>query len=459
VRASALTVALAGVLGLVVAAPAMASPALHRCDIGAGRPYRCGHVDVPAVRSDPALGSQRIRFALRDRGDRGHPSAGTIVAVEGGPGFASTNFDSARSYAAVFGPLLRHRELVLIDQRGTGASGAVLCGALQRERVPQLLAVSECANQLGPRGAGFTSAESAADIEAVREALGLRHVILYGDSYGTLLSQAYAVRYGSNLDGLVLSSAYPADDPFWRTLYPAGVRALKLQCDRDPSCPGNGAERFRRVMSILEQDERRADDLLFFLLENGGTWAPISYRHLNRADLAFLHGNRAPLRSLIKPDPPGQGDPHYYSAGMAEATECNDYPVPWDRSAPYSARVAQLDDAIGSFPKPHLFAPLTVRQWMMSPASDLVSCLAWPPPSGPQDPPVPAGAAPPAGLPTLVLAGELDDITSVAEARSVAARFPSSKLYVVPGRGHVSELYFPFQSPATQRIRSFLRAY
>jgi pimeloyl-ACP methyl ester carboxylesterase len=414
---------------------------------------------VPAVRSDPSLGTQKVRFAVRPRGDRGRPSLGTIVAVEGGPGFASTNFDSAKSFGAAFGPLLRRRELVLIDQRGTGGSQPVLCGGLQRERVPELIAVAECANQLGPSAQGFTSAESAADIDAVRQALGLRHVTLYGDSYGTLLSQAYAVRYGSNLDGLVLSSAYPADDPFWRTLYPAGVRALKLQCNRDPSCHGNGAARFRRVVGLLGADSRRANDLLFFLLENGGTWSPISYRHLNQADLAFLHGNRRPLLNLTRPGPPGEGDPSYYSAGMATAVECNDYPVAWDRSAPYAQRVGQLDDAIAHFPRPRLFAPLTVREWMMSPASDLTSCLAWPPPNAPLDPPVPAGVTMPAGLPTLVLAGEFDDITTVAEAREVAGRFPASRLFVVPNRGHASELYFPFVSPATGQIRRFIRAH
>jgi pimeloyl-ACP methyl ester carboxylesterase len=453
----AFTVALAVLITALVAGDAAAQPELRRCDIGTARPYRCGHIDVPAVRSDPAIGTQKIRFAVRPRGDRSRPSLGTIVAVEGGPGYASTNFDSARSFGAVFAPLLERRELVLIDQRGTGASDPVLCGGLQTERVPTLIAGAECANQLGARAAGFTSAESAADIEAVRQALGLRNVVLYGDSYGTLLGQAYAVRYGANLDGLVLSSAYPADDPFWRTLYPAGLRALKLQCNRDPDCDGDGAARFRRVLRRIESVGLQTDALLGFLLDNGGTWAPISYRNLNLALTAFLRGNRRPLQRLIEPVPPGHGVQSYFSAGMAEAVECNDYPVPWDRAAPYATRVEQLDAAIAAFPRPRMFAPLSVREWMMQQGLDLVSCLAWPPPAGAQDPPVPAGAAMPAGLPTLVLAGEFDDITSVTEAKQVAVRFPSSRLFVVPGRGHASELYFPFVSPATDRIRRFIR--
>ena len=163
------------------------SPALSPCDLNAGPRYRCGRITVPSVRGDPSAGDQSIFFAVRTRDRAAKPPVGTIVAVEGGPGYASTNFDSAKSYRAVFGPLLRRRDLVLIDQRGTGHSQAVDCPQLQRGMVPELIAVGSCANQLGTRYQGFTSAESAADIEAVRTALGLGPITLYGDSYGTLL--------------------------------------------------------------------------------------------------------------------------------------------------------------------------------------------------------------------------------------------------------------------------------
>ena len=50
-------------------------------------------------------------------------------------------------------------------------------------------------------------------------------------------------------------------------------------------------------------------------------------------------------------------------------------------------------------------------------------------------------------------------MTSVREAHQVAARFPRSRLYVVPDRGHVSSLYFPFRSPAVGVIRRFIAAH
>ena len=69
---------------------------------------------------------------------------------------------------------------------------------------------------------------------------------------------------------------------------------------------------------------------------------------------------------------------------------------------------------------------------------------------------MPAGWRAPSTFPTLILAGQIDDITSVAEARQVQRRFPRSRLYVVPDRGHVSSLYFPFRSPAVGAIRHFI---
>jgi pimeloyl-ACP methyl ester carboxylesterase len=94
---------------------------------------------------------------------------------------------------------------------------------------------------------------------------------------------------------------------------------------------------------------------------------------------------------------------------------------------------------------------------MASPGAVYSSCLTWPaPPADGLEPPVPTGWRAPIAFPTLILAGQVDDITSVAEARQVRRRFPRSHLYVVPDRGHASSLYFPFRSPAVGAIRRFI---
>ncbi len=441
---------------LALAPLADATPPLHRCDLGAKRPLRCGRLTVPLRRGDLSLGTTRIAFAVRPRSDRRRPSLGTIFATDGGPGYASTAAPYVRSLSAVLAPLLRRRELVFVDARGTGRSEAVECPSLQAGLVQEGIAIGQCADRLGPRYAAYDTAETAEDLDAVRAALGLGRIYFYGDSYATLLGQAYAVRHPARLRGLVLDSAYPGDDPYYRTLLPAGRRALGIACRRSPRCSGDAVGRFARAVRRFHAAERSTEGLIGFLLE-AGTLAPRSYLSLDDGVRRFLNGEPRRLNRLIAPGAAGHGDLAEFSYGLETAVECNDYPLLWDPGAPVGERIRQLTEATGGVP-PGQFAPFGRREYLLSSAAHLTNCLTWPaPPSGGLKPPVPSGWTAPRGFPTLILAGELDDVTSVAEARQVRARFPRSRLSVTPNRGHVSSLYYPFRSPAVGAIRRFLR--
>jgi pimeloyl-ACP methyl ester carboxylesterase len=443
-------------LALLVPTGAPAAAKLRSCDLGTARPLRCGHVTVPLLRGDPALGSTRIGFAVRPRGDRSRPSLGTIFAVDGGPGYASTAAPYVRSFAAALAPLLRRHDVVFFDERGTGRSGAIDCRPLQRGTIQEAIAIGQCADQLGPSYAAYTTVEAAADMDAVRAALGPSQITLYGDSYGTLLGQAYAVRYPSHLRGLILDSAYPADDPYYRTLFPAFRRGLRIACRRAPKCHGNAIRRFRRVVRSYHHRKIPTGNLIGFALE-AGTLAPRSYLSLDDGDRRYLHGNRRRLQRLINPGSPEQGNVHVFSYGLEVTVECNDYPLMWKRRASEPERRRQLTASIRRLPR-HFFAPLRRREYLTSEEAHLVTCLTWPrPPADGLEPPVPRGWRAPARLRTLILAGELDDITSVREARQTARRFHHPRLYIDPNRGHVSDLYFPFRSPAVGVIRRFIR--
>lgn len=438
------------------ASAAGAAPALKRCDLGAKRALRCGALTVPVSRSDPALGTTRIGFAVRPRSDRRQPSLGTIFATDGGPGYASTAAPYVRSLSAVLAPLLRRRELVFVDARGTGRSQVVDCPPLQKGLIQEGIAVAECAARLGPRHATYTTAETADDLDAVRAALGVGRMYFYGDSYATLLGQAYAARYPERLRGLILDSAYPGDDPYYRTLLPAGVRSLGIACRRSPSCHGDSPGRLGRVVRRFHAAGRPTDPLIAFLL-GAGTLAPRSYLSLDDGLHRFLRGDPRRLDRLLAPGPPDHGDLAEFSYGLEIAVECNDYPLLWDARAPVGERIRQLGAAAQGLPARH-FAPFGRREYLLSRAAHLTNCLTWPaPPAAGLEPPVPPGWRAPRSFPTLILAGELDDVTSPAEARQVAARFPRSRLYVVPNRGHASSIYYPFRSPAVGAIRRFLR--
>jgi pimeloyl-ACP methyl ester carboxylesterase len=203
--------------------------------------------------------------------------------------------------------------------------------------------------------------------------------------------------------------------------------------------------------------ERPTDAMLSFLLQSG-TLAPRSYLSLDEGDRRYLAGEPRRLNRLIAPGPPGHGRIREFTYGLEITVECNDYPLLWDPYASIDERIRQLSASVKRI-SPDRFAPFGAREYLLSPAAHLTNCLTWPaPPAGGLVPPVPDDWKAPRSFPTLILAGEVDDITSVAEARQVKERFPRSELSVIPDRGHVSSLYFPFRSPAVGVIRRFLRA-
>jgi pimeloyl-ACP methyl ester carboxylesterase len=435
-----------------------ARPPLHRCDLGMPRPFRCGHIAVPVRRGEPSLGKTKVAFAVRRRADTSEPPAGTIMAMDGGPGYASTAAPFARSLIAALGPLMRNHDLVLFDERGTGLSDVVDCPTLQAGLVQESIAIGECANRLGPSYAGYTSGEAAADLDAVRRALGLGKVIFYGDSYGTFFGQAYAVRYPASLRGLILDSAYPGNDPYYRTLEPAGLDGLRIACRKAAKCTGDPVARLTRVVHRFHATERSTEDLIGFLLE-AGTLAPRSYLSLDDADRRFLAGDPRRLDRLITPLEASHGKLSEFSYGLEIAVECNDYRLLWDRRSGIDGRIRELSSAVTEVPR-DAFAPFGRREYLLSNAAHLTNCLTWPaPPPGGLEPAIPSDWRAPTSFPTLITAGEVDDVTSVEEAKQVRRRFPRSRLYVVPDRGHVSSLYFPFRSPAVGVIRRFIAAH
>jgi pimeloyl-ACP methyl ester carboxylesterase len=447
----------AGAAPLDASEPPPPRPELHRCDLGMPRPFECGHIIVPAVRADPALGETKVAFAVRHRRDLRQPSLGTIFAMDGGPGYASTAKPYASSLIAALGPVLRRRDLVLYDMRGTGLSDVVDCKALQAGLIQESIAIGQCANQLGPREAGYTSGEAAEDMDQLRRALGLGKIFFYGDSFGTFYGQAFAVRHPDALRGLILDSAYPGDDPYYRTLLPAGLHGLRIACRDAPTCSGDPVARLTRVVGAFHRERRSTESLIGFLLE-AGTLAPRSYLSLDQGDRRFLAGEPRRLDRLLAPEPAGEKLSEF-SSGLAIAVECNDYKTLWDPRGDLGERVAGISASVRAI-GPGTFAPFGNAEYLLSSAARLTPCLYWPaPPSGPTEPAIPSGWRAPRSFPTLITSGQVDDVTSVREAHEVQARFPRSRLYVVPDRGHVSSLYFPFRSPEVGVIRSFITSH
>jgi pimeloyl-ACP methyl ester carboxylesterase len=445
---------LAVATAVAVLAPAAhaAAPRWHECrDAAAGA--RCGSVAVPLDRTGSTAGMLRIEFELYRRRHRDRPSLGTMVDVEGGPGYSTT--DSRDYYLALHRPLMASRDLLLVDARGTGLSGALDCPALRRTVEDYVRRAGRCAAQLGPRVDLYGTHAVVDDLAAVLDALGIATIDLYGDSYGTYVGQAFAVRHGHRLRSLVLDAAYPVPgtDPAFGDLAEATWRGLRLACERRPVCGEDPVAALQRLVDAvrrrpvtgrgLDTDGNRirvrvSETTLATVVQSAYGNLTV-YRDLVAAIHAFEDGDRAPLLRLVAESTldPTASPVRSFSEGLYLAVTCHDYPQLWDPAASPAVRREQLAQARAALPAGQ-FAPFSPTVWTGLDYEGATACLRWPGPRRP-DPPVPPGAPYPA-VPTLVINGDLDNITASSGARVVAGRFPRSTFVEMQNTIHVSAL-------------------
>lgn len=435
-----------------IEAGSIALDQLERCGGNAPPRLRCGEIALPYERDDPSLGRVGIAFAVRPADDR-EAGSRALVAVEGGPGYGSIG--SARDYISTFGDLLDDRDLVLVDARGTGGSEPVDCPDMQSSRSTDDIGVAACAERLGERYGSYRTAAAADDIDDVLTALGYGPVQMYGDSYGTYLAQSYAFRHGDRLQALVLDSAFPVrgESPWYAGNWRTGIRGLSIACDRSPDCSGDAGRRLERFVTGLREATLDPGPILDAIAAAGYS-PPESYLRIDRAIAEYLDGDSDRYAELVADWRGRYGKPGGYSVGEELAVSCNDYPMPWDKDASWEERRRQLADAIEELPA-DAFAPFTPAEVALAPDWMYLECLGAPAPGPLYERPAESDAAAPE-MPVLVVAGELDNITSPPEARAVAADFPNAELFVWPNAGHVQSLYDP-QSEGAVRIRRFLR--
>ncbi len=469
-------------MALAASAPAgAAAPAalrvgavtLHRCrDVV---PAWCGTRREPVDPAHPAAGTLRAAFVW-------YPATGaargTIVAVEGGPGFPSTG--SAPEYRALFRPLLATRNLLLVDDRGTGGSALIRCRGLQGfagdTTTPAFDAmVGACGRRLGRalpgRGAGATPASdlyatayAAGDLADVIRALGAGPVDLYGDSYGSWFAQSFASRHPALVRSVILDSTYSLVhlSPWYASSATTARAGFRRVCARDIGCTrlagGDPWRRLTRLVARLRaaplrgftrnpQGTRVHEDVsvrtMVDLVSDAG-FDPLIYRDLDAADRAALAGTPQPLLRLAaeaaQDDNSTPGAAADYSDGEYFAVACVDYPQLFDMRARVRARPAQLAAAIAHAPAAAL-APFTPREWLsMNAYSEAyTACLRWPRIGSPEPP---AGRAPPlvpARIPVLVLGGDLDSWTPASDAPAVLRQIgPSARLVVLRNAVHTA---------------------
>ncbi|WP_449061832.1 alpha/beta fold hydrolase [Planomonospora algeriensis] len=460
--------ALALVVGLTILNPtagATVSTGPAWCPEVSGHRVTCGTVTRPLVQGKPELGSIKVAYALVKRRGHDQPSRGTVLVNPGGPGGAPIAITGL--YARGLAASLSDHDLLVVDPRGTGRSTPLACGvsvedAMTKPRAEVMRMVGRCGERLGPRAAGYTSAATADDFDAVRAKLGISKLVLFGQSYGTYLMPIYAQRHPERVQSIVLSGAYPIDfDSLGRPSAQAVSLSLRRICERSGECDGEQA-----VRNLAEVAARLRTAPLDVPVAAGGKRRTYRFTEQQLAALAYMEASggvgaepkKAPLLgrlpralhraaggddrdliTLVRNTEEGTGgrEAGYGPADLGQtiAVICNDYPRTWSVNASPAARARAFDRAVGRA-RAGEFGAFGADAFATAQADGGDLCLHWPA-KGTARPYVSTGRFP--DVPVLVLSGDLDANTPDANGRKAAAQFRRATFLSVPNTGHLPE--------------------
>ena len=276
---------------------------------------QCGALPVPLDRSGAVPGA--ISLNVRRVPATTAPGDSAVLALAGGPGQAAAPL--AATFAQILAPARTTRDLLVMDQRGTGGSGALTCPALSTPSGRESLrdAGASCAAQLGPRRGFFTTSDTVPDIEALRDASGYARLTIYAVSYGTKVALAYAAAHPDRVERLVLDSVVTPEGPdvLQRSTFAAIPRVLGELCAGN-ACQGITANPTATLSSLVKRLARRPlraryvdsrgrrhgititrQDLLTMLLK--GDTNPALRAEVPAALGSLRRGDRGPLARLV----------------------------------------------------------------------------------------------------------------------------------------------------------------
>jgi pimeloyl-ACP methyl ester carboxylesterase len=412
------------------------------CEVaGTVEKARCGTLDVAENRG--AGDGRRIPLkivVIPARSEK--PAPDPLFIIPGGPGQSATEF--AGYLLRDLGFAHETRDLVFVDQRGTGGSNPLRCGLgntlgelvrlLSVGVDADLDAVRACRRELEERAdlRFYTTSIAMEDLDEVRAALGYERINLFAVSYGTRAALVYMRRYPSRVRSAILRAVGSVDVRLPLTVAIDSQRALDrlfATCAKDEDCREAFPDPVGQLRTVLKRlaaspvtvsvnDPRTGSPVnlridadvfgtgLFFLLYVT-EWA----RHIPMLVHAAAQGNLQPFASLIVPVFVGTATPVYW--GMRRAVLC-------------------AEDAAGLTGEDVERAAGDTLAGTTANLGLLASCREWPVGT------LPEGYTDPirSDVPVLAISGEEDPVLPPSRAEGALAHLPNSFHVIVPATAH-----------------------
>lgn len=332
------------------------------------------------------------------------------------------------------------RDIVLVDQRGTGGSHPLHCPGFHKPRsayqpLYPVAEVRECRRTLEQVAdlTKYGTGEAVADLDAVWAALGYPQIDLFGLSYGSTVALRYMASHSDRVRAAVMMGVAPANATPPKGHAPAGEQALQKLiglCRSDAACAAafDPAADVERVRARLRSNPDAPSEEVFFEKLRSMMYQPAGARRLpfilNRA----AAGDLAPFLAATKSS-------FAYADGMAFSVICSEGMALMDVAA---ARTAARATPFGDY---------RLRRQQEA-------CAEWPIAKVPADHVQPVRST----TPVLLISGELDPVTPPYLADQVAKTLPNAKHVVIPASGHVFDGMSGVDSCLDPLILRFLKS-
>jgi pimeloyl-ACP methyl ester carboxylesterase len=397
---------------------------------------RCGRLQRALDPADAAGRSFELNFAVLPALAR-NKDPDPVFFLAGGPGQSA--IDLAGALSRLLARLRNRRDVVLVDQRGTGQSAPLVCDndaaslPLRDSTDPQrqVQRALDCLRKLQTLPHGdlrhYATHLASADLDAVRQALGAQRINLIAASYGTRVALDYMRQFPASVRRAVLDGVAPPDMALPEASAQdtqAAFDALLRACEEDAHCDARHPrlraswqallDSLPRELSVAHPRTGRVETLqltrdMLLGMVRVPLYAPALTAALPAALDAAAGGNFTPLFGLSSALSSGRGDAAV-AQGMHFSVVCSeDLP----RMTVGAAPAGDFGTAL---------APL-YRQ----------ICASWPRGEVPQD----FYSLPQARVATLILSGGLDPVTPPRHGERVAAALGAMARHeVVPNAGH-----------------------
>ncbi len=396
----------------------------------------CGALGVPEDRAQPQGRSLDLAVALVPSRSK-QPQPDPVFMLAGGPGQSAR--EAFPSVAGAFRELLRERDVVLVDQRGTGGSNPIHCrapGDAEAKDAPALADpeaarrfAAECLDGLDADPRFYTTSDAVLDLEAVRAAIGAGQVNLVGISYGTRVALEYLRRFPERVRSVVLDGVVPPElalgSEHARNLESA-LDAHFALCEADADCRrqfGSPRARLEALLAGLRTEPRHVryrDPLTDGLREDELTTAAV-------AGVVRLYAY-APQLAAMLPRSLAEASAGRPEVLMAQARMIESLIGEQIALGPQLS-VSCAEDADRLRVDPADSGTLMGTEFV---AAVLAQCEVWPRGRRPADFNAPVQS----DRPVLLLSGELDPVTPLRYGEAVVKHLPNGRHLVARGQGH-----------------------